>query len=72
MEDGKGSALRLQDGNMDDVPSDIMKPGPVARRGIKACEAHVDKKRKKGGYFSAKDAGDALASFTSAGKGAGY
>jgi hypothetical protein len=70
--DGKGSGLRLQHGNMDDIPSDIMKPGPNAMKGVKACEAHTDKKRKKGGYFSAKDAGDALAAFTSAGKRAGY
>ncbi len=49
------SGLRLTQGTMPDVPSDIMHPGPNVQRAAKA-----GRKRKYSG-FSAKDAGDAIA-----------
>ena len=52
----KESGLRLTQGNMPDVPSDILKPGPNVQR---AARAHRGKKRYGG--FSMKDAGDAIA-----------
>ncbi len=50
------SGLRLTQGQMPDVPSDILKPGPNVQRA-----ARRERKGKKYGAFSAKDAGDAIA-----------
>lgn len=55
-EDAVGSGMRLEDGTMHDVPSDILPPGPTVTRKAKAA-----KNRKYKSAFSAKDAGDALA-----------
>lgn len=54
--DGHGSGMRLEEGVMHDVPSDILKPGPTVRRKAKA-----EKNRARRSGFSAKDAGDAIA-----------
>ena len=50
------SGLRLTQGNMPDVPSDILKPGRTVHRKAKAVRG-----RKRYSGFSAKDAGDAIA-----------
>ncbi len=56
VQDAGSSGMRLEDGPLRGVPSDILKPGPTIRRKAKA-----EKNRARRSGFSAKDAGDAIA-----------
>jgi hypothetical protein len=55
------SGMRLQDGEMTDVPSDVLKNPKLASRAKMASLGKGKKKRPKGFKPSMRDAGDALA-----------
>lgn len=52
---------RFADGDMTDVPSDVMKNPALAARAKKVSLSPTKKKRPKGFKASYRDAGDALA-----------